>query len=475
MPSRTAAGGRRARGHHLHRAVERALVRLRGVQDEVEDDRRPAEVRHPFVRDRVVDGLRLHPAQAHAGARDRRQGPREAPAVAVKHRQRPEVHRVVGHVPRDRVRHRVEIRAAVAVDHSLRVPGRAGGVVEGEGVPFVLRRPPREPGVPGGEERLVLDVAEPFAARRVRVVDIDDERPPFDLLEGAHVAEHDAPREAGMRLLKLKIDLVEVVLGVIDQGEVRGPVVGDLPGQLCADGAAGAGDADPPAIDQGAHGGAVRRGLRPAEQVLQADRPHVDVARVAGTQIGELRQAGKRQGDRLAVREQGAEAVRVRTGFREHCALRPRSAGAEPAHDLRQLGRRPQNPNAVDVTPGLARVVVHDADDAVVRGRAPRRRADEELGIVAGPQQQHRYAPRSTAAAPQYAGEAAVQDRPVDDPRPDQERNQDEPVDEEGRARITLQAGSARRGSARTPAPRDSRPARRGRRREAPYSARPPR
>ena len=132
--------------------------------------------------------------------------------------------------------------------------------------------------------------------------------------------------------------------------------------------------------------------------------------------------------------------VRVGVRRREHRAVGARSTGAEPAHDLRQRGRCPQNPDAVDVTPCLARVVVHDADDAVVRGRTARRGADEELGIVASAQQQHRYTPCRAAAAPQHACEAAVQDCPVNDPRSDQKRNQDEPVDEEGRAGIALEA-----------------------------------
>ena len=219
-----------------------------------------------------------------------------------------------------------------------------------------------------------------------------------------------------------------------------GPVVGDLPCQLGADGTARAGDADAAAIDQGAHGGAVGRSLRAAKQVFEADRADIDVAHVARAEVGQLRQAGERQSARLAVRQQAAEAVRVRIRFRKYRALWARPAGAEPAHDLRQLGRRPQYPDAVDVTPGLACVVVHDPDDAVVGGRAARRGADEKLGIVASPQQQHRYAACRAGAAPPDPGETAVQDRPVDDPGPHQERDQDEPVDEEGRAGIALQA-----------------------------------
>ena len=138
---------------------------------------------HSFVGDRVVDRLRVHPAKAHPGARNRREGPGEAPAVAVEHRQGPEVDGMVGHVPRDRVGHRVEVRAAVAVDHPLGIAGGAGGVVERKRVPFIVRRPPRELRIAARKERLVLDVPDEVPARRVGIVHVDDERPAFDLLE----------------------------------------------------------------------------------------------------------------------------------------------------------------------------------------------------------------------------------------------------------------------------------------------------
>ena len=81
---------------------------------------------------------------------------------------------------------------------------------------------------------------------------------------------------------------------------MRGLIVSDLPCKLGTDGAAGAGDADPTAIDQGPHGGAIGCGLRAAEQVFEADRAHIDVACAAGAEIGQLGQAGERKPDRLA-------------------------------------------------------------------------------------------------------------------------------------------------------------------------------
>ena len=84
----------------------------------------------------------------------RRDGPRKAPAVAVEHGQRPQVHRVLGHVPFEDVGDGVHRRAAVVIDHALGVAGGAAGVVQRDGIPFVGGQLPfegrrrRRPGSP---------------------------------------------------------------------------------------------------------------------------------------------------------------------------------------------------------------------------------------------------------------------------------------------------------------------------------------
>ena len=110
-------------------------------------------------------------------AAKRRDGPREAPAVAMEHRQRPQVAREVRHGPRRGVANRVQVRAAMMGDDALRVARRARGVRDGDRVPLVLRRlEPRER-VVRDQQRLVLVPAEPLArAGELAVAHVDHDR-----------------------------------------------------------------------------------------------------------------------------------------------------------------------------------------------------------------------------------------------------------------------------------------------------------
>jgi hypothetical protein len=96
------------------------------------------------VADGVEDGLRIDPAQADVDAGARGHRPGEAPAVAVEHRQRPQVDRVLGHVPFQHVADGVDGRAAVVVDHALGVAGGAAGVVQRNRIPLVGGQLPGE-------------------------------------------------------------------------------------------------------------------------------------------------------------------------------------------------------------------------------------------------------------------------------------------------------------------------------------------
>ena len=85
-----------------------------------------------------------------------RHRPGKAPAVAVEHRQRPEIDRVRRHTPGDDLRHCVQVRAAVVRDHTLRVARRARGIVQGNRTELVLRQGPGEIGIAFLQERFVV-------------------------------------------------------------------------------------------------------------------------------------------------------------------------------------------------------------------------------------------------------------------------------------------------------------------------------
>ena len=108
------------------------------------------------------------------GAGHHRERPGKAPAVAVEHRQGPEIDRVLAEVAGDHVAERQQRRAAVVVDHALRVARGAGRVVQADRVPLVLRRHPLVLRVALRQEGLVLGLAQALARPVVlRVVVVD--------------------------------------------------------------------------------------------------------------------------------------------------------------------------------------------------------------------------------------------------------------------------------------------------------------
>ena len=75
------------------------------------------------------------------GAADPGQRPWRAPAVAVEHRQRPQIDAVLVEGGVDDLSEAVQVGAAVGVDHTLGPARRAGGVVDGDRGQLVLDRP----------------------------------------------------------------------------------------------------------------------------------------------------------------------------------------------------------------------------------------------------------------------------------------------------------------------------------------------
>src|SRR5215204_125211 len=113
-------------------------ARLLVVDEPDLDGRRRAVVGHPLGLDEVPDPGGVHLAQAHVRPRNRRDAPGKAPAVAVEHRQDPEIHRTLVHLRRQRDAQGVQISAPVAVHRPLGFPGRPRRVVYADCLFFVL-------------------------------------------------------------------------------------------------------------------------------------------------------------------------------------------------------------------------------------------------------------------------------------------------------------------------------------------------
>ena len=126
-----------------------------------------------LAQNRVVDRRGLDPAQTDISAGHRRNRPWEAPAVAVEHRQCPQIDRMMPRAPDEDIAERVQICTTVVIHDSLWVAGRARGVIESDRVPFIFGRNFREVRIASREKRFVLHLAEPFAAGSAWIGDID--------------------------------------------------------------------------------------------------------------------------------------------------------------------------------------------------------------------------------------------------------------------------------------------------------------
>ena len=165
---------RRRRGgrQELHRMAKPALFILGRIEDGGHHDRRAAEMRDIVVRQRVPDQVRAHPAQRHMGSRHHRNRPGETPAIAVEHRQRPEIDGMPGQVSRQHIARSHEIGAPVMIDHALGISRRARGIVQRNRLPFIGRPKPFKFRVAAGNELLVFDRAQPLALHRKFRIDI---------------------------------------------------------------------------------------------------------------------------------------------------------------------------------------------------------------------------------------------------------------------------------------------------------------
>ena len=164
-------------GEELHHMRQRLLFVGRRIEQGRHHDRRAAQMRHLVIGNRVIHGCAAHRAQADMGAGHHRDRPRKAPAVAMEHRQRPKIDRMLGHAAGHHIAERQQVRAAVVIDHALGIAGGAGGIVERDGVPFVVRHQPGEIGIALRNEILVFDVAQPLAVTGIfRIVVVDYQR-----------------------------------------------------------------------------------------------------------------------------------------------------------------------------------------------------------------------------------------------------------------------------------------------------------
>ncbi len=117
-------------------------------------------MRDPVLGDGRENRSGINTAQAHMGPRHCRHCPRIGPAIAVKHREGPQIDRVAVEPERDRIADCIQKGAAMVVHDALRVAGRPGSVIERDRLPFVLRPGPTRRGIAFAEKAFVVRPAE---------------------------------------------------------------------------------------------------------------------------------------------------------------------------------------------------------------------------------------------------------------------------------------------------------------------------
>src|ERR1700680_3036900 len=116
--------------HEIHFMGKTPPLFGRGVEKHRHHRGRAAKMSHLMIRNGGKYLLRPYPAQADMGSREQRERPGETPAIAVEHRQRPEIDRTLAHAAGEDIRISHERRAAMMADHTFWITRGARSVIE---------------------------------------------------------------------------------------------------------------------------------------------------------------------------------------------------------------------------------------------------------------------------------------------------------------------------------------------------------
>ncbi len=199
---------RRGAGNRaLHQRTTGIDRRIGRVDQRVVDDGRARHVGDTVFAHQREDLGGIDLAQADIDAGTRRNGPGEAPTVAVEHREGPEIDRMLAEAGGENVGDGVEIGAAVMGHDALRIACGARGVAERDGVPFVEREGAGEIGAAFGKGGFIFELPDSLAARIRYIVDVDHGR-----LRPGHQCEGFADHAGEFRIDQQKLGAAMVEL-----------------------------------------------------------------------------------------------------------------------------------------------------------------------------------------------------------------------------------------------------------------------
>ncbi len=172
------AGGRRGGGGKKFNAVAESLAFFRfGVDQHAHHHRRAAHMGDLVFGDGVINQRRLGAAQADMCACRHTQRPGKAPAVAMEHRQRPQIDGMLLHGCRDHIAHRQQIGPAMMEHHALRIAGGARRVVQRNRVPFIAGQRPFKSRIALGDEAFIFHFADARTFAGIfRIININHQR-----------------------------------------------------------------------------------------------------------------------------------------------------------------------------------------------------------------------------------------------------------------------------------------------------------
>ena len=201
---------RSTRHHRLDLPVDTRAQGRRCGDEGGMHDRCAAVMRYAVLTHQPEDQRRVDATQTDIGAGHCRERPRKTPAIAVKHRQGPEIDRMARQVPGQHIADRVQIGAAMVNHHALGIAGRARGVIQADRIPFIFRQLPDMGRVTARDQVLVGHRTEALARATVlRIIDIDQHR------QGLARRLHQ-PDGGPHHLGKLAIDDQQLAVGMLE-------------------------------------------------------------------------------------------------------------------------------------------------------------------------------------------------------------------------------------------------------------------
>ena len=174
----------------------------------------------------------------------------------------------------------------------------------------------------------------------------------------SNVDQQRLARDVRVAFRELQIDQPQCVFAIVDQDQPLRPEGGHLTRQLAADRAAGAGDDDPPPLDQPSHALAVERHLGPVQQVLDRHRPQLELARTVRRPRGiqRCRAGGTANPHAVPFRllNQDGERLAGEVWCGDHQRVRQPPLAAQPFQHRGRVPDRAEERVAVDSAPRLA-------------------------------------------------------------------------------------------------------------------------